>query len=45
MEDFHPPCDVCGKNLFENYVTAMGKNMHNNCFLCMRCGSSFPGIY
>ena len=32
-------CDKCKQPLLENYITAMDKNWHKDCFVCTSCSS------
>lgn len=38
---FSPKCEKCKLPIKDKYLNVMGKNFHQDCFVCFKCSSSF----
>ncbi|XP_076108078.1 leupaxin-like isoform X3 [Mytilus galloprovincialis] len=43
LEMFAPRCGGCGRPILDNYISALSRHWHPDCFACRDCGQPFGG--
>ncbi|KAK3084907.1 hypothetical protein FSP39_021178 [Pinctada imbricata] len=43
LEMFAPRCGGCGKPILDNYISALNRHWHPECFVCRECHMPFGG--
>lgn len=43
LENFAPRCGGCGRPILDNYISALNRHWHPECFVCRDCGQPFGG--
>jgi len=43
FQDFAPKCGGCNRPITENYISALSKQWHQECFVCKDCHTPLPG--
>lgn len=43
LEMFAPRCGGCGNPILDNYISALSRHWHPECFVCRECHMSFGG--